>query len=200
MPSRKSQTRGLSCQDDHRIVGRIGARMRTLRLQRGWSLEELSAASGVSRSMLSQIERDRANPTLAVTWRIAQAFGMTLGEFVDQPESGGHIQVVRGDDPSQLYRSDDHCVIRTLSPLPWEKDVEMYALELRPGGALRSAPHYQGTRELVTVEQGRLRVTSHQEQRELRKGDSASYRADVPHALENLAGGNTRAILVVVYA
>jgi len=57
-------------------------RLKQLRVQRGWSLEELESASGVSRSMLSQIERAKANPTLAVTFRIARAFGMSIGDLV----------------------------------------------------------------------------------------------------------------------
>src|SRR3974390_2864700 len=58
----------------------LGGRVRHLRTARGWSLESLASASGVSRSMLSQIEREQANPTLAVTLRIARAFGLSLGE------------------------------------------------------------------------------------------------------------------------
>ncbi|MFM7603954.1 MAG: helix-turn-helix domain-containing protein [Prosthecobacter sp.] len=47
------------------------------------SLEELATASGVSRSMLSEIEREKANPTLTVTFRIARAFGLTLQELIE---------------------------------------------------------------------------------------------------------------------
>ena len=57
----------------------LGSRVKHLRGGRGWSLEALANASGVSRSMLSQIEREETNPTLAVTMRIAQAFAITIG-------------------------------------------------------------------------------------------------------------------------
>ena len=73
----------------------LGSRVKTLRAERKWSLESLAEASGVSRSMLSQIERERANPTLAVTLRIARAFGMSLGELVETPETA----------PSRLRRA-----------------------------------------------------------------------------------------------
>ena len=73
-------------------------RVKELRRQRGWSLDALSQASGVSRSMLSQVERNQANPTLAVTMRIAQAFDLSLGELVENPRSSGAIQVIRADD------------------------------------------------------------------------------------------------------
>src|SRR6476660_1192011 len=67
------------------ISRHLGARVKQLRAQRDWSLESLAGASGVSRSMLSEIEREQANPTLAVTLRIAQAFGMSLSELIETP-------------------------------------------------------------------------------------------------------------------
>jgi len=195
--SKRRTTPAISDRDP--LTGHISGRVKSLRQQRGWSLEQLSAASGVSRSMLSQIERDAANPTLAVTCKIAQAFSMSLADFVETPGASSGIQVVRADDPAHLYRSDADCVIRTLSPLHLEKDVELYEVRLQPGGALRSAPHYQGTREFLTVEQGRVRVVSHEDQIDLGRGDSASYRADVSHAIENLGKGEATIILVVIY-
>jgi transcriptional regulator with XRE-family HTH domain len=181
------------------LTGHISGRVKALRQQRGWSLEQLSAASGVSRSMLSQIERNEANPTLAVTCKIAQAFAMSLAEFVELPGASTGIHAIRADDPAHLYRSDADCEIRTLSPLHLEKDVEFYQVRLKPGGGLRSAAHFQGTREFLTVEQGRIRVTSQQDHIDLIKGDSASYRADVPHAIENLGKGDATVFLVVIY-
>lgn len=89
-------------------------KVKTLRKSQDWTLEELSAASGVSRSMLSQIERGKANPTLAVACRIAHAFGITIGELVEEPWSGSSIKVIRHDDPTHLYRTDSQCRIRTL--------------------------------------------------------------------------------------
>jgi transcriptional regulator with XRE-family HTH domain len=182
------------------LAGHVSARVKSLRKEREWSLEQLATASGVSRSMLSQIERNAANPTLAVTCKIAQAFGISLAEFVQSPGASTGINVIRADDPEHLYRSDADCEIRTLSPLHLEKDVEFYQVRLKPGGALKSAPHYRGTREFLTVEQGRVRVKSQQDQIDLNKGDSANYRADVPHAIENLGKGDATVFLVVIYA
>ncbi len=174
-------------------------RVRELRTKRNWTLEELSAACGVSRSMLSQIERQQANPTLAVAYRIAQAFGMTLGELVEAPGATTRIDVIRSDDRTYHYRSDKDCRIRTLSPLHLEKDVEFYELALAPGGALRSAPHFEGTREFLTVQKGKVRLTSGDDVSELTLGDSAHYPADVPHAIENIGRGEALVFLVDIY-
>lgn len=149
--------------------------------------------------MLSEIEREKANPTLAVTFRIATAFGMTLSELVDTPAPAPMIQVVRGDDRGQVFRSDKQHQIRTLSPLNLEKDVEFYEVVLKPGGALRSKPHFDGTREFLTVQKGRVRVESAEASVELEAGDSATYRADVPHALVNAGSGEATVFLVDIY-
>src|SRR5262245_8611492 len=106
------------------ISRHLGGRVKQLRGERGWSLEALANASGVSRSMLSQIEREQANPTLAVTLRIARAFGLTLGELIELPGAASAVTVIRADDHAFHYRSDKDCRIRTLSPLNLEKDVE----------------------------------------------------------------------------
>ena len=89
--------------------------------------------------MLSDIEREQANPTLAVTLRIAQAFGMSLGELIEMPSANSSVTVIRADDHAYDYRSDKFSRIRTLSPLNLEKDVEFYEVQLQSGGALRSA-------------------------------------------------------------
>jgi transcriptional regulator with XRE-family HTH domain len=177
----------------------LGSRVKHLRGARGWSLEALAHASGVSRSMLSQIERERANPTLAVTLRIARAFGLSLGELLEMPGAASTVTVIRADDHTYHYRSDKDCRIRTLSPLNLEKDVEFYEIRLQTGGALRSAPHFEGTREFLTVQQGRLRVESAGDAEELNPGDSASYRADVPHAIVNSGKGAAVVFLIVIY-
>ncbi|MFO1485418.1 MAG: XRE family transcriptional regulator [Verrucomicrobiaceae bacterium] len=178
----------------------LGKRVKKLRTDRGWSLEELATASGVSRSMLSEIEREKANPTLTVTFRIARAFGMTLQELIESAEtSASKIQVIRANDRAQVYRSDKQCEIRTLSPLNLEKDVEFYELSLKTGGALRSQPHFEGTREFLTVEEGSVRIESDQDVEELGKGDSGTYRADVPHAIVNTGKADALVFLVVIY-
>lgn len=177
----------------------LGHRVKQLRAGRVWSLEAMASASGVSRSMLSQIEREQANPTLAVTLRIAQAFGMTLGELLQAPGAASSVSVIRADDHAFHYRSDRNCRVRTLSPLNLEKDVEFYEVQLQPGGALRSAAHFEGTREFLTVQKGQVRVESGDDDESLRPGDSASYRADVPHAIVNIGKAEALVFLVDIY-
>jgi quercetin dioxygenase-like cupin family protein len=149
--------------------------------------------------MLSQVERNQANPTLAVALRIASAFGMSLGELVETPGATSSLVVIRAGDHAYHYRSDRDCQIRTLSPLHLEKDVEFYEVQLKEGGALRSAAHFEGTREFLTVQKGRIRVESGSDAEELDRGDSVNYHADVPHAIVNIGKGDALVFLVDIY-
>jgi len=199
MPPKLNPSKGAAAREAGPAEGihsHLGRRVKHLRAERGWSLEALANASGVSRSMLSQIERERANPTLAVTLRIARAFAMALGELLEMPGAASSVTVIRADDRTYHYRSDKNCRIRTLSPLNLEKDVEFYEVQLQPGGALRSAPHFEGTREFLTVQKGQVRVESAGDAETLHPGDSASYRADVPHAILN--PGKTESVIFLV--
>ena len=177
----------------------LGDRVRRLRQGKGWTLEQLATETEVSRSMLSQIERGQANPTLVVAGRIARGLGITLSELAEEPASGAVIDVIRGDDPTYLFRSDEQCSVRTLSPLNLEKAVEFYELRLPADGVLRSAPHYQGTREYLHLHHGQVAIVSGQDTCELHKGDTAHYRADVDHVIKNTGRGDVLAYMVVTY-
>ncbi len=198
-PRNQTDNRSTAELSPDEISGQLSQRVRALRKERGWSLDSLSAACGVSRSMLSQIERGEANPTLAVTVRISQAFGIALGELVEAPISTSSIEVIRADDRTFHYRSDDECRIRTLSPLHLEKDVEFYEVQLHANGKLQSAPHFKGTREFLTVEKGKIELQSGEDTIVLGPGDSASYRVDVPHSIINAGRGEAVLFLVVIY-
>ncbi len=201
IPAKKtsSVTTAQAATDAESINENLGRRVKKLRADRGWSLEELASASGVSRSMLSEIERERANPTLSVTYRIARAFGLTLQDLIESADCASSIQIIRADDRAQIFRSDKLCQIRTLSPLNLEKDVEFYEVRLPVAGALRSQAHVDGTREFLTVEEGMVDLESGSSREALAKGDSATYRVDVAHAIINAGKREAVLFLVVIY-
>src|SRR5437868_15222538 len=103
------------------IAADLSRRVRQFRRERHWSLDTLSNVCGVSRSMLSQIERNAVNPTLQVIHSIARAFNMSVGELLENPGASSTLSVIRAGDRAFHYRSDSTCRIRTLSPLHLEK-------------------------------------------------------------------------------
>jgi transcriptional regulator with XRE-family HTH domain len=176
----------------------IGVRVAELRALRGWSLTELGGRAHVSSSMLSEIERERANPTLAVAHRIATAFGLTIDELL-APSPSRSMRLILGSDPRQTYLRSDAVTIRTLSPLDFDRGLEFYEIRLRPGGVLASAPHPVGTREILSLHTGELVVTSGVEEQSLAAGDSLMYRADVEHSIRNEGPDEAIAYLIDRY-
>ena len=197
MTNSRAKGKTMSHQNSDPSSQALCTRVTALRKKNKLTLDQLAAASGVSRSMLSQIERGQANPTLTVTFRIAQAFGMSIGELVDQAWQSSTIEIVHGKDKNNFFRRDKECQIRTLSPLHTEKNIEFYELRIAPGASLASAPHYEGTKELLTITSGRGKVTSGENCTELDQGDSAHYRADLPHTIENCGDQELVCYLVV---
>jgi transcriptional regulator with XRE-family HTH domain len=200
MTKPKSPRKKVAIDHDDEPLGRqLGERIRALRDERGWSLDALASASGVSRSMLSEIERNQANPTLVVTHRIARAFGLGISELIEPRGGAPTIQVVRAHDPAQVFRADRRHQVRTLSPLSSEKDIEFYEVRLPAKGDLRSQAHVAGTREMLVVAAGEIRIESGVDTQLLTAGDSAIFRADLPHALVNAGAAEAVIYLVDVY-
>lgn len=184
-------------QDDKLI--QLGAKVHKLRQNRKLTLDSLSKLAGVSKAMLSQIEQDKVNPTVAVMMKIASALQVSISELLDQPAKQGIMRVIRNDDPEYTYRSDKYCNIRTLSPLSLEKSIEFYNVSIEPNGVIKSEPHFPGTEEILHVTHGKVCVTSGNESIELNRGDSAHYRADTEHCITNISRSRSEFFLVVKY-
>jgi XRE family transcriptional regulator, regulator of sulfur utilization len=178
----------------------IGPRLQHLRKERGLTLDELSAASSVSRSMLSQIERGQANPTLATVWHLSQALGVELSEFVggQRVERRGRIEVTAASFVPEIRTEDGQCVMRILSPASEVGRTELYHLTIAPGGELVSDAHARGSSEHLSVLVGELTVESADTVASVATGSIARYPVDVPHAIRNNSRLPAQALLVVI--
>ena len=177
----------------------IGGRVRSARKRQGLSLEQLSKLCGVSKAMLSQIEQNKANPTVAVIWKIALGLNLEIADLVNVPGVGRRFEVIRSSDDRYIFSSDENVEVRTLSPLHLEKDIEFYQIVLKPKGVLDSEAHFKGSAEIAAVTRGKVRLVSADRETVLAPGDSAYYSADVPHRLINAARGPSVLYLVVRY-
>jgi transcriptional regulator with XRE-family HTH domain len=177
----------------------IGPRLQNLRKERGMTLDELSAISSVSRSMLSQIERGQANPTLAIVWHLSQALGVELAEFVggQRVERRARIELTAASFVPEIRTEDGQCVMRILSPASEVGRTEMYHLTMAAGGELVSEAHARGSWEHLSVLTGQLTVVSADTEATVGPGSIARYPVDVPHAIRNLTTCRAEALLVV---
>ena len=174
------------------ITQHLAECLRQARKARGLSLEAAARLSGVSKSMVSQIERGESSPTVAVLWNLTQALGVDFAGLMAGP--GGGIDVIRAEGAPVIARGGVR--IRILSPAESVGHHEVYDLHFAPGAALDSAPHATGAREHLTVIDGRLAVASGDHSADLGPGDTARYAADRAHCITAM-GGAARAILIV---
>lgn len=182
---------------------RVGSSLAGLRQAQSLSLDELSRKAGVSKSMLSQIERNQANPTVAVVWRLANALGVPLGELLGEANAGAtqaSVDVVAAHAYPALKSPDGRCELRILGPIELAGQFEWYELTIQPGGALESQPHERGSREHLTVLSGALEVQSGAVTSRLRSHETARYAADVAHAIRNPGKTAATALLVVLHS
>lgn len=177
------------------ILTLLPARLKEARRAQGLSLDAVAKLSGVSRSMVSQIERGESSPTIATLWNLTSALQVDFAGLLEQKDGGDRVEVLRAADVPTIENRGEGCNIRILSSPEDAGKHELYDLRFSAGGKLVSGPHGRGTREHLTVIEGRVKVTSGAAQQELATGDTARYPADVDHSLEAL--GLARALLVV---
>lgn len=181
------------------VPPRVGEQIQRLRSERKMTLDELSRAAGVSKSMLSEIERDKANPTIAVAWRLTNALGVKLDSLFAAPRAPDAITVAGPHDIPTLHGHEAGYQLRVWGPLELAGHFEWYELTLKPGGALVSAAHEPGTREHLTVLQGTIEVEAGDAHERLKTADTARYIGDQPHAIRNVGKGEARALLIVIH-
>lgn len=178
------------------ILTRLPARLKAARRAQGLSLEAVSNLSGVSRSMVSQIERGESSPTIATLWNLTRALQVDFAGLLDEDAGRDLITVLRDSDVPSIDNMGQGCRIRILSPPEDAGHHEIYDLRFAPGGALLSQPHARGAQEQLTVIDGVMAVTAGSATDVLRVGDTARYAADVTHSI-TAQGGSARAFLVV---
>jgi transcriptional regulator with XRE-family HTH domain len=162
----------------------IGARVRQERQSRGWTLDQLAEAAGVSRRMVVNVEQGAANPSVGTLLRISDALGVGLPALVERPQPRP-VKVTRHGDGAVLWRGESggRGVLVTGTEPP--NVVELWDWTLGPGERHASEAHTPGTKELVQVQQGTVTVEVAGEPVTLETGDAVAFPGDVAHGYAN---------------
>src|SRR3954451_24631384 len=138
----------------HALSGQLGKTIQRLRKAYNLSLSELAEQSGVAKSIISQIERNETNPTLATIWRLSQALDGPIERVLAAGDEEPFIEKTsRADTP--ILVSEDGKV--RLAIIGWLKTIEWlqwYEVTADPGGVLDSDPHQRGSVESLSVSEG----------------------------------------------
>jgi transcriptional regulator with XRE-family HTH domain len=181
------------------INDRIAARVRELRARGGLSLEALAEASGVSRSMISLVERGESSPTAVVLEKLAMGLGVSLATLFETPAARPHPVSRRADqvewrDPASGY------LRRNVSPDGFPSPIQIVEVAFPAGArvAYETSARPGVTHQQVWVLQGMIEVVLGEERFELRAGDCLAMVLDRPIAYHNPTAKPARYCVVIV--
>ncbi len=200
LTTRRGRGRGAGSGDDigaAELGRRVADNLRAKRKSRGMSLDDLAAASGVSRAALSQIETYKSTPTIGLLWKIAVGLSVPFAELVGEPH--GSVSVLRKNEAQVLRSLDGKMESRPLAPVGTTPLVELYDLRLAPRAQHAAEAHARGTHEVLVVLTGACRLHVDGETHELAAGDSICFPADRPHTYENPGGSEARYHNLITY-
>jgi transcriptional regulator with XRE-family HTH domain len=167
---------------------RIAARVRDLRATRGFSLDALANKSGVSRSMISLIERGESSPTAAILEKLASGLGVVLASlFEASPPSVASGPIARRADQPEWRDPESGYVRRNVSPPGVPQPLQIVEVHFPPGGrvAFENAGRDLRVYQQVWLLEGALDVSVGNERHRLREGDCVAMQLDRPTMFHN---------------
>ena len=180
----------------------IGRKLKQFRLRENLTLQDVEAITGISKSMLSQIERGVVNPTFARVWHLTQSLGIGVGDLLDEIYSSlddtHMIEHLKVHSTPVMTSADGLCITRILSPIHRSLPFEWYEMILKPGGCLRANAHGTGAWEHQTVICGTVVVEIGSQEVVLKAGETVRYSAEQPHGARNDGNEEARLFLVVI--
>lgn len=168
------------------IYKNIATTLKDLRKKKGWSLDKTALATGVSKAMLGQIEREESSPTIATLWKIATGFEASFSSFIEEVDSGSNEALYRTGQVKTIHPDDKKIRVLPLFPFDPQLNFELFVIELLPGCEHLSPPHKKGVIEHVVVIQGSMEVLVDEEWRRLSNGEGIRFNANQPHGYRNL--------------
>ena len=175
----------------------VAKNFRKMREQRRLSLDNVAALTGVSKSMLGQIERGEVNPTITVMSKIANGLKISFSTLLERDDEPS--ETVRGTQVDPLYEDDGRYINYPLFTFSDSRPFEIFRIVIKPYGQLESQDHLQGSEEYVTVFSGSVVITTGGTEHRLQTGDSLRFAADVHHAYRNDTGETAELSMMIYY-
>jgi transcriptional regulator with XRE-family HTH domain len=157
----------------------IAKHLKSLRKNKGLSLDATAKATGVSKAMLGQIEREESSPTISTLWKIASGLETSFSAFfADEPQPCSS-EATFPDDPKMN--------ITTLFPFKADAGLEMFEITLTEHHQQMSSPHSTGVIEHIHVLKGEVSIYFDDSWHPLKQGESTRFFGDQPHGYQAIS-------------
>lgn len=160
----------------------ISKNLNRIRTSRGMSLDAAAEQTGVSKSMLYQIEQGEANPSINVLGKIASGLRMEFTELIASPPEESYLVKT-----AEVYpiKTGEKYTVKTCFPYEDNKKIEIYRIDIDPGGVYLSGGHGTGTREYLSVLEGVLTVDTGREIQEVNPDEIFRFNCEKEHRYIN---------------
>jgi transcriptional regulator with XRE-family HTH domain len=175
----------------------VAEHVRALRLARGWSLDELSGRSGVSKGMVVQVEGARTNPSIGTLCRLADAFGVPIARLLE-PAPERVVRITPAEAAPVLWRGAYGGSGRLLGGVTHPGVADLWEWRLAPRDTYTSSDHATGTRKLLHVLDGTVTVTVGGTDYTVETGQTIEFHADRAHTYRNAGPVTARMVTVAI--
>lgn len=165
-----------------KINENIAINLKLLRKNRKLTLEEVSKISGVSKSMLGEIERGGTNPTILVLWKIAEGLKIPLTTLIEE-EKSEYVLVKK--EAKKLITEDSKFSIFSVYPYDESHKFEVLKIEITPFSELSNKGHLNGVDEYIFVTEGKIKLMLGDSEIKLHQGDSIRFKGEISHKFIN---------------
>lgn len=175
----------------------IGKNLISIRKNRNLSLDEVSDLTGVSKGMISQIEKGKSNPTVSTLWKISTGLKVPFSSFMESKTID--YEVINKDDIEPILEADNLMKIYTVFPFDSNKNFEILTIDLE-GGCTHSSPkHADLVEEYIIVNEGTLTMDFGKEPLKLEKGNCIRFLANTNHTYKNETDKICTFVNIIVY-
>ncbi len=174
--------------DSTEITRQIACQLKKQRQQKRWSLDRTAQATGVSKAMLGQIEREESSPTIATLWKIATGLQCSFSSFITSEDS---VANTFSEQKLATFRHDPHMQVATLFTFNPMTRMEAFEITLTNQHEQISTAHASGVLEHIHVLQGALSVWQGESWQQIDEGKQCILQADKEHGYRDEAGQTT---------
>ncbi|MBU2984557.1 helix-turn-helix domain-containing protein [Saccharophagus degradans] len=178
----------------------IGTFIRNYRQTNGESLQALADRSGVSRSMIAQIESNQKSPTVTTLAKLAEAMSISLGDLVEPSKHTTHYVIVKASKTNIVSKQNSPFVCHQLLAQSNSCNVDFYHFYFSKYGKTGFAANKLGTQKTVWLDTGQITLHLHNETISLNAGQAIHFAASTPHRFENRSGPLAKGCFTVSYS
>ncbi|HYE83533.1 MAG TPA: helix-turn-helix domain-containing protein [Clostridia bacterium] len=161
----------------------ISENLRNIRMKMNYSLDRVAELSGISKSMLGQIERGESTPTVTTLWKISNGLKISFSSLMEY--TSDDTEIITQDKIPKLYDTDDGCTIYPFIPYSPEIKFESYIMDLAPNSSHSSEAHTNATYEYVYVVDGELNMNVGGINHNVRQNQMLKFNANSAHVYLN---------------